>query len=137
MWLFKNEQFTEDKIGKHKGFVYLITELSTGRMYVGQKVFTNKISKKPLKGKVNRRIEHKQSNWTDYFGSNDELKMLVDQNGKENYKREILHLCQSKAEMNYLELYEIITRGALLTDDFFNSWVSCRINKNQLTKMKK
>ena len=131
-WYYHNEIFTEEQIGTYTGYIYLITELDTGKRYVGQKVFFNKVSKKPLKGKKNRRISKKYSDWQDYFGSNEELKQAVIDKGRDNYRREIIHLCKAKSEMNYLELYEIVTRHALLSEDYFNSWVSTRINKNQL-----
>lgn len=133
MWYYENKEFTPEQIGKNKGFVYLITELDTGKQYIGQKVFHNKVVKKPLKGKTNKRHSIKESNWQEYYGSNDELKLLVEEKGISNYKREILRLCKSKSEMNYYESFEIFNRHALLyPDKFYNRWISCRINSNQL-----
>lgn len=134
MWYYNNQEFDENLIANHVGFIYLITELSTGKKYIGQKVFYNKVAKKPLKGKKNRRINTKESDWRDYYGSNEELLLAVQKNGVENYKREILRLCSSKSEMNYWETWEIYNRHALLRDDYFNNWVSCRVNRNQLRK---
>lgn len=136
MWVYKNKTFTEQQIGDNVGFIYLITNLTNNKKYVGQKVFYNKVSKKPLKGKTKRRISKKFSNWTEYYGSNDELKLLVEQIGGENFKREIIRLCKSKSEMNYWESYEIFARHAIVSDDYYNNWISCRINKNQLSKVK-
>lgn len=138
MWYLNNQQFDEQLIEKQKlvGFVYLITELDTGKLYIGQKVFYNKVAKKPLKGKKNRRIQRKFSDWELYYGSSEELQAKVLEKGPQNYKREILHLCTTKSEMNYLEAYEIFARHALLyPDKYYNSWVSSRINRNQLKKM--
>ena len=138
MWYLNDQQFDEQLIEKQKlvGFVYLITELDTGKMYIGQKVFYNKVAKKPLKGKKNRRIQRKFSDWELYYGSSEELQAKVIEKGPQNYKREILHLCTAKSEMNYLEAYEIFARHALLhPDKYYNSWVSSRINRNQLKKM--
>lgn len=137
MWEYNGSIFEEEMIGNHIGFVYLIVEKDTNKKYVGQKIFFNKVAKKPLKGKKNRRISKKPSDWMDYYGSNEELKLRVEEQGSENYHREIIRLCKSKAEMNYHELHEIIVRGALLTDDYYNAWVSCRINKNQLKSISK
>jgi len=135
-WVYKNVLFTEEMIDDYVGFIYLITEKDTLRQYIGQKVFFNKIAKKPLKGKKNRRISKKQSDWMDYYGSSDELKNQVDLKGKENYIREIIRLCSSKSEMNYWEAYEIFNRHALLQPEkFYNSWVSSRINRNQVKRM--
>lgn len=133
MWYYQGSVFTEDDIGDSIGFIYMITELDTQKMYIGKKIFFNKVSKKPLKGKVNRRISKKQSDWQDYYGSSDELKAQIELKGKENYKREIIRLCNSKSSMNYWESYEIFNRHALLQPEkFYNSWVSARINRNQV-----
>lgn len=132
-WIYKNEEFTEDMIQSYVGFIYLITEVATGKQYVGQKVFWNKVAKPPLKGKTNWRISKKQSDWQTYHGSNDELKELVAKGGE--FKREILSLCTAKSEMNYLETKEIFVRDVLLKpNEYFNSWISTRINRNQLKK---
>lgn len=133
MWYYKEEIFTEDSIEDHIGFVYIITELDTQKQYIGQKKFYNKVSRPPLKGKKKRRIARKQSDWSIYYGSNDELKQLISLRGSENYKREIIRLCKSKSEMNYYEAYEIIARNALLQPNkYFNSWISVRIQRNTL-----
>lgn len=134
-WTYEGKPFTEADIDDYVGFVYLITEIPTGKKYVGKKIFYNKVSKPPLKGKSRRRITKKSSDWETYFGSNEELKKAVDENGPNMYKREILHLCRSKAEMGYLESKEIFLRDALLKEDYFNSWVSARIQRNQLKSL--
>jgi hypothetical protein len=131
-WLYENEIFTEEKIGSYVGFIYMITEKDTGKKYIGQKVFWNKVAKKPLKGKVNRRISKKPSDWMQYHGSNDILKELVASRGPEMYNREILRLCKTKSELNYYEAKTIFEHDALLRDDYFNQWISTRINKSQL-----
>ena len=53
-WLYKNKEVTEipeDSIG----FVYLITNLTNSRKYIGKKLTQFKRSKKPLKGRTNKR----------------------------------------------------------------------------------
>lgn len=136
MWFYGQDVFTEEHIGNNIGFVYLITELSTGRLYVGKKIFHNKKVKKPLKGKKNRRISKIASDWEDYYGSSDDLKNAVEINGKDNYKREILHLCKSKSEMSYWETKEIFSRDALLRPEYYNNWVSTRIQRNTLKDLR-
>lgn len=135
-WFYNDKQFTENDVGNYVGFIYLITDLENGKKYIGQKVFFNRVAKPPLKGKTKRRISKKQSDWMDYFGSNDVLKERVAERGSEKFKREILRLCTAKSEMNYWETYEIFHRHALIGDEYYNSWVSTRINKNQLKSMK-
>lgn len=134
-WLYNNTPFLEDDIGESVGFIYLITEIPTNRKYIGKKIFFNRVVKPPLKGKKKRRISKKFSDWETYYGSSEDLKQAVDHNGMNLYKREILYLCSSKSEMSYLETKEIFLRDALLTQEYFNSWVSSRINSNQLKSM--
>lgn len=133
-WYLDGNVFTEEQIENHIGFIYEIEEISTGRKYIGQKVFFNKVTKNPLKGKVNKRRSKKQSDWLEYYGSNDELKKAIEENGTENYKRSIIRLCKSKAEMNYWESFLIFNTHALLKEEYFNSWIKTRINSNQLKK---
>lgn len=135
-WHLEDSLFTEEHVGSFVGMVYLITEIDTGKKYIGQKVFWNKVAKKPLKGKVNRRISKKMSDWENYFGSSDTLKEAVSLRGAAFYHRQILRLCTTKSELNYYEAKTIFEHDALIRDDYWNSWISTRINKNQLGHLK-
>ena len=135
MWYYKGEEFTEipeDIIG----FVYIITELETGKKYVGQKRFWSTRKLPPLKGKKRRRSVTKESDWRDYFGSNEDLKVLVESNGGDKYHREILHLCRSFGIMNYMETKEQFDRNVLLRDDYFNVIINCKIHSKHVTDLK-
>jgi hypothetical protein len=94
-WIYKNLNFTEDLIGDSYGFVYMITNLETGRKYIGKKLFyfskTRQVKGKKKKFKV-------VSDWPTYYGSSEELQKDVVLYGKEKFKREIIHLCKSKGE---------------------------------------
>jgi hypothetical protein len=131
-WLLEGKSFTETPERKELyGFVYLITNLITGRKYVGKKLFwfmkTRQINKKKKRFLA-------ESDWRDYWGSNDELKKDIDIAGSSNFKREILHLCSSKSECSYLEAKEQIDRGVLLSKEYYNSWISLKITKKHLAK---
>ena len=130
-WYFHNTpiEFTEDDVKDHFGFVYLITHNQSGRKYIGKKFFT-KSKTKQVKGK--KKKTRVKSDWEDYYGSNKELLDEISINGKENYTREILHLCRTRSECQYYETYEIFCRHALLSDSYYNAWVSCRIRKDHL-----
>lgn len=135
-WYFNGEEFTEKQIGSNVGFVYEITDLETGKKYIGQKVFFNKVVRPPLKGKTRKRHSRKPSDWQEYFGSNDILKEEVLNRGAKQFRREILRLCKSKSEMNYYETYYIFVSGALLSEDYYNQWVSCKIHRKTLNSIK-
>lgn len=129
MWFYKNQEFTDEEIGDAFGFVYCITNLTNNRKYIGKKLFS-KAGRKQVKGKVKK--IRKPSDWLSYYGSNDELKKDVANLGAENFKREIIYLCQSRSECSYLETYEIFIRDALLREEYYNTWVTCKIHKTHV-----
>ena len=110
------------------GFVYLITNTTTGRMYIGKKLARFKRSRPPLKGKKNKRRHTVESDWQDYYGSSDLLTEDVNKLGKEKFTREILHLCKSKGECNYIEAKEQFARGVLESDDYYNGHIRVRVH---------
>ena len=111
MWMHNGKEFTADMIGDHIGFVYIITNLSNNKKYVGKKLLQFKRRIPPLKGKTRKRTVVKESDWQSYFGSSDEVKALVEEFGEDNFHREILHLCSTKGEMSYLEAKEQFERN--------------------------
>lgn len=132
-WYFHNttDELTEDRIGDAFGMVYLITHLKTGKKYVGKKFFT-KSKTKQVKGKKKR--TRVKSDWETYWGSNKILQEEVKVNGPDQYIREVLHLCKTKSELSYWETWEIFHRHALLTENYYNEWCSCKIRKDHLIK---
>jgi len=128
-WTYNHKEFTGEEIGEYFGMVYLITNVRTGRKYVGKKFFT-KSARRQVKGKSKKvRIT---SDWEKYFGSNKIIQEEVKTLGENVFRREILHLCKSRSECAYWETWEIFNRDALRTDDYYNDWVSCRIRKAHL-----
>ena len=134
-WFFfeTDNVFTEDDIGENLGFVYLITDLESKRKYIGKKFFT-KASYKQVKGK--KKKIRKTSDWEVYYGSNKQLQDDVKSNGVDRYRREILYLCKTKSECSYRETKEIFVRDALLSDEYYNLWVSARINAKNLLSLR-
>lgn len=132
-WYFHNtgEEFTEENIDGHFGFVYLITHTQSGRKYIGKKFFT-KSKTTQVKGK--KKKTRVSSDWMTYWGSNLLLQEEVKTNGEDQYVREILHLCKTKSELSYYETWEIFSRHALLNESYYNQWVSCKITKKHLLK---
>lgn len=131
-WLYQNKEFVENDIGKAYGFVYCITNLQNGKKYIGKKFFT-KSSYTQKKGK--RRKSRKNSDWLSYWGSSKSLTEDFDTIGKENFKREILHLCYSRSECAYLELREQIDNRVLESDNWYNDWIMVRIRKCHIIKV--
>lgn len=95
-WIFKNKEFTSDDINKAFGFIYIITDNTSGKKYIGQKHFWSK--KTVQKNKVKKKIKC-ESDWENYRSSSD----ILSNTDINNLTREILFLCISKGQMNYIE----------------------------------
>lgn len=132
-WTYQGRVIQSADIGDNYGFVYIITDLTTGKKYVGKKLFWSKKTKQ-VKGKKKRTVV--ESDWMTYYGSSAELLVEVDKSGRDNFKREILHLCKSKGECNYLEAYEQFVRGVLLSDDYHNSWIMVKVHASHVKNLK-
>lgn len=136
MWYYNGEEFTSGMIGDYVGFVYLITDLSNSKKYVGKKTLMSKRKLPPLKGKTRRRTKIIETDWQDYYGSSEEVKALVEDRGRDQFKREILHLCKGKGEMSYLELKEQIDREVLFKDEYYNEFVGAKIHSKHVASLK-
>ena len=116
------------------GFVYQITNTTNGRMYIGKKLARFKRSRKPLKGRVNKRRYTVDSDWKDYYGSSDDLTIDVNKLGKDKFTREILFFCSSKAELSYVEAREQFARKVLETNDYYNGHIRVRVHGKGILK---
>jgi Putative endonuclease segE, GIY-YIG domain len=125
-WTYQGNIVNEIPEGKI-GFVYLITNLKSGQKYIGKKLAQFKRTKPPLKGKKLKRRSTVESDWREYWGSSDRLNADVAQLGPENFTREILYYCTSKAEMSYIEAREQFDRRVLETDEYYNGIINCRV----------
>ena len=137
MWLYNDKEFNpaEHDIESLAGFVYLVTDLNNGKKYVGKKNLWSTRRLPPLKGQKRRRVKKSESDWKDYFGSNEEVKLLVENEGRDRFKREILRLCKSKGEMTYFEMKEQIDREVLFRDDYYNEFIGGKIHSKHLKGM--
>lgn len=141
-WLFEGsliENLPEDCVG----FVYLITNTVSGRKYIGKKLAKfSKTSQKTIKlkngTKKRKKIRNKvDSDWRDYYGSSPELNKDIELLGVENFHREILYYCKSKAECSYIEAREQFLRKVLESDEYYNGHIQVRVHgshiKNKLS----
>jgi len=132
MWLYEGNEFTSDMIGDNFGFVYQITDLDNDKKYIGKKWFWSTTKRPPLKGKTRKRTVVKQSDWQDYYGSSDEVKQLVEDHGRDRFKREILRLCKSKGECSYYEAKLQFDFDVLFRDDYYNEFIGIKIHSKHL-----
>ena len=76
------------------------------------------------------------SDWREYYGSSDELTADVLKLGKENFTREILFYCYSKAELSYIEAREQFARKVLESNDYYNGHIRVRVHGKGIIKKK-
>ena len=107
-WIYKGSAFTSDDIGDFFGYVYCITNLKTGKKYIGRKYFTQR--RKPRGGK--RKVTS-ESDWKKYYGSSPELKEDVKRFGKSIFKREIISLHKTLGKTNYEETRQLFLNNVL------------------------
>ena len=140
-WYYENhiiEELPDDCVG----FVYLITNTVTGRMYIGKKLAkfaktTYRVVKLKNGTKKKKKIRGKiDSDWRTYYGSSDELLKDIAQLGPENFRRDILFYCKSKAETSYIEAREQFSRRVLESKDYYNGQISVRVHGSHILKSK-
>ena len=84
-------------------YIYITTNNVNGKRYLGQR-------KIPL----NKTVE------TDnYLGSGNLLLKAIKKHGKENFSKEIIHLCNTQKEADFLEIFEIRERKILENPDLW------------------
>ena len=116
------------------GFVYIITNTTNDRQYIGKKLAKFSRTKPPLKGKKNKRRTKVDSDWKNYYGSSDELNEDIGTLGKDNFKREILFYCYSKSELSYIEAREQFNYKVLESDKYYNGHIRVRVHGKGILK---
>ena len=136
-WFYQGqlvEELPEDCVG----FVYIITNTLTDKKYIGKKLAkfskttyrtvklkNGKKKRKRIKGKI-------ESDWQEYYGSSPNLTEDINKLGKQNFKREILYLCKSKAECSYIEAREQFNRKVLESDEYYNGHIQVRVHGSHI-----
>lgn len=136
-WTYQNtlvQQLPEDCVG----FVYLITNTTTGRKYIGKKLakfakttYKTVMQKNGIKKKKKIRTKV-DSDWQEYYGSNIELNKDVELLGRDLFVREILHYCNSKAVCSYIEAREQFDRKVLESAGYYNGQISVRVHGSHI-----
>jgi hypothetical protein len=125
------------------GFVYLITNKVSGRKYIGKKLAkfkkttyktvtlkNGKKKKKKIRGTID-------SDWQTYWSSSDDLKKDIASLGQDNFTREILFYCKSKAECSYIEAREQFKHKVLESDDWYNGHIQVRVHGSHIKNLRK
>ena len=137
LWTYKGQEvieLPEDCIG----YVYIITNLTNNKKYIGKKLAkfaktTYKTIKLKNGTKKKKKIRSKvDSDWKEYWGSSPNLQADINTLGKENFTREILHYCKSKAETSYIEAREQFDRKVLESNEYYNGQISVRVHGSHI-----
>ena len=132
-WTYKGKKI--DELPEDcEAFVYLITNITDNRKYVGKKLAKFKTTKPPLKGRKNKRRGTKESDWREYWGSSDNLLRDVEELGQNKFTREILYYCKSRGLASYLEAKEQFDRRVLATDEYYNGIINVRVGGSKILK---
>ena len=117
-----------------KAFVYLITNTTNNKKYIGKKLAKFTKTRPPLKGKKNKRRSKVESDWKDYWGSSDHLQQDVQELGEDKFTREILYYCESRGIASYLEAREQFERRVLETDEYYNGIINVRVGGSKILR---
>jgi hypothetical protein len=134
-WIYKGKQVKtiEDMPKGVFGFVYQITHVVSGKMYIGKKQLMTNRTLPPLKGERKKRKVTKEGSWKTYYGSQAEMKQLVKEaKSLEEFDRRILRYCFTKKELTYRELEEQVLHKVLEDDRFLNSNISGKYYRKDL-----
>lgn len=112
------------------GFVYKITNIKTGRFYIGKKSLYSSTKKKLTKKelaelsgpgrKPSTKVVVKESNWLNYWGSNKTILAEIKEHGVEEFRKEIIKFCFNKKQLTYWEMHYQCVENVLLTEKSYN-----------------
>lgn len=105
----------------HLGFVYRIDCPSTGRYYIGKKLFFAATARRGSKKLT------KESDWREYWGSCKEL--VADRKilGNDNFTRTILYVGDTKTDITYTEIMLQIEADVFHDPLAYNKIINCRL----------
>lgn len=124
------------------GFVYKITNIKTGKFYIGKKSLYSTTRKKLTKKEIaehtgpgkkpSKKTVVKESNWENYWGSNEILLQEIKENGTKDFRREILKFCYNKKQLTYYEVHFQCINEVLLTDKSYNNNINSKFFRKDL-----
>lgn len=132
------DKFPENCIG----FVYKITNIKTGKFYIGKKSLYSNVRKKLTKKelaelsgpgrKPTKKLVTSESNWLDYWGSNKGILQEIKEEGTDNFRKEILKFCFNKKQLTYWEVHFQCVNEVLLTEKSYNDNVLAKFFRKDL-----
>lgn len=112
------------------GFVYRIIDLTTTQEYIGKKQF-HTTNRKSVKGRKNKKIVKKESNWKTYTSSSTHINTAIEEKGKENFRFIIETLHKTKGSLTYAEVERQVLENVLreklddgVTPKYYNKMIA-------------
>jgi hypothetical protein len=133
MWTY-NEQVYDETPEDYQGFVYIITDLTNDKKYIGKKFFWKPKTLPKTKTRKRRIKTRVESDWRSYYGSSKEVQQIVEDKGSDSFKREILRLCKTKGECSYYEAKLQFEYDVLLSDDYYNEFIGVKVHSKHIKK---
>jgi hypothetical protein len=132
MWLYNGKEIGDDEIEGYVAFVYIITNLTDNKRYIGKKIFKT-VRRQKVKGKTRKKKVEKESDWKSYFGSNIVLLSDVERLGQDKFEREIVKLCKTRGTANYWEAklqmqHEVLEKP----DEWYNEWIFVKVHRSHI-----
>ena len=125
-WTFHNVVFNSSNIGKSHGFIYLIEEISSGRVYIGQKHFW---TTRPRMVNGKKRKIKCEGDWKTYYSSSNYINLKFEKEGGSDFKRSVIALIGSDGMLNYIEMkLQMDCRVLEQSDKFINGYIGGRIS---------
>jgi hypothetical protein len=124
-WTYKNQIEFDTPPGSF-GFVYRISDLESGRKYIGRKYLTaaKTTAKRILKKDGTRTTKKKktrvESDWQKYMGSCKPLLEEISRKGKDKFKFEILAFGFTKGQVNFMECWIQMRCNVIIDDAYYN-----------------
>ena len=126
------------------GFVYKITNIQTGKFYIGKKSLYSNIRKKLTKKelaeytgpgrKPTKKLVTSESNWLVYWGSNKGILQEIKDSSTDSFRKEILKFCFNKKQLTYWEVHYQCINEVLLTDKSYNDNVLAKFFRKDLVE---
>jgi Putative endonuclease segE, GIY-YIG domain len=115
MWKFHNETISDASQFPSGafGFIYRVTNISSGKQYIGRKQLMANRTLPPLKGTKRKRKVQKESDWKTYYGSHPEIKEFIKAGMEDDFEREILEFAFSPKHLTYLETRYLFEKRVL------------------------
>ena len=134
------DKFPENCIG----FVYKITNIKTGKFYIGKKSLYSNVRKKLTKKELAeftgpgrkpiKKLVTSESNWMDYWGSNKGILQEIKEEGTDSFRKEILKFCFNKKQLTYWEVHYQCVNEVLFTDKSYNDNVLAKFFRKDLVE---